>query len=93
MTLPRLSHDTFNAHSCLQFKKAQELFELRAKQKNTTAENLGGRTALRNQGSKQHKLDEEALKQQEILYTQVWGVCGRGVGGTLIHSVLQVHCK
>ena len=36
-----------------------------------TAELLGGRAALRNLGSHQYKLDEEALKQQEILYTQV----------------------
>jgi len=35
------------------------------------AEIQGERTALRNLGSKQHKLDEEALKQQDILYTQV----------------------
>ena len=35
------------------------------------AEIQGGRAALRNLGSKQRKLDEETLKQQEILYTQV----------------------
>jgi len=31
----------------------------------------GGRAALRNIGSKQSKLDAEALKEQEILSTQV----------------------
>ncbi len=35
------------------------------------AELQGGRAALRNLGSKQYRLDEEHLKQQEILYTQV----------------------
>ena len=35
------------------------------------AEIQGGKTVLRNLGSKQHKLDEEVLKQQEVLYTQV----------------------
>ena len=35
------------------------------------AEIQGGRAALRNLGSKQSKLDAEALKQQETLYTHV----------------------
>jgi len=56
---------------CLQFKKAQEIFELKRKESTMQAEIQGGRAALRNLGSKQRKLDEEALKQQEILYTQV----------------------
>lgn len=34
------------------------------------AEIQGGRASVRNLRSKIHKLDEEALKQQEILYTQ-----------------------
>ena len=37
----------------------------------------GGKATLKNLSSKQGKLDEEVLKQQEILYTQV-GIC---VGG------------
>ena len=45
-----------------------------------TAELHGGRTALRNLSSHQHKLDEEALKQQEILYTQV------GLAGDTLHT-------
>ena len=36
-----------------------------------STEHQGGRAAFRNLGSSQNKLDEEALKQQEILYTQV----------------------
>ena len=54
-----------------QFKKAQEIFELRRKESTMQAEIQGGRASLRNLGSKQSKLDAEALKQQEILYTQV----------------------
>ena len=55
----------------LQFKAAQEMFELKGKEKNMTADIQGGRATLRNLSSKQNKLDEEMLKQQEILYTQV----------------------
>jgi len=54
-----------------QFKKAQEIFELKRKELTVWAEIWGWRAALRNLGLKQHKLDEEACKQQEILYTQV----------------------
>ena len=54
-----------------QFKKAQEIFELKKKESTMQAEIQGGKTVLRNLGSKQHKLDEEVLKQQEVLYTQV----------------------
>jgi len=54
-----------------QFKKAQEIFELKRKESTMQAEIQGGRTTLRNLGLKQSKLDEEALKQQEILSTQV----------------------
>ena len=54
----------------MQFKRAQELFELKSRDTGLEAEIQGGRAALRNLGSKHHKLDEEALKQQEILYTQ-----------------------
>ncbi len=53
-----------------QFKHVQELFELKRKETTMQAEIHGGRAALRNLGSKQQSLDEEALKQQEILYTQ-----------------------
>ena len=53
-----------------QFKNAQEVFELKQKETTMQAEIQGGRAALRNLGSKQQKLDEEALKQQEIMYTQ-----------------------
>ncbi len=53
-----------------QFKHAQEVFELKQKDTIMQAEIQGSRAALRNLGSKQLKLDEEALKQQEILYTQ-----------------------
>ena len=52
-------------------QKAQEIFELKRKELTMQAEIQGGRAALRNLGSKQSKLDAEALKQQEILSTQV----------------------
>ena len=53
-----------------QFKHAQELFELKQKEASMQTEIQGGRASLRNLRSKIHKLDEEALKQQEVLYTQ-----------------------
>lgn len=53
-----------------QFKHAQEVFELKQKDTIMQAEIQGSRAALRNLSSKQQKLDEEALKQLEILYTQ-----------------------
>lgn len=53
-----------------QFARAQELFELKRKEGSMEAELHGGKASLRNLGSKQHKLDEELLKQQEIVYTQ-----------------------
>ena len=53
-----------------QFKHAQELFDLKRQETTMQAEIQGGRASVRNLRSKIHKLDEEALKQQEILYTQ-----------------------
>lgn len=53
-----------------QFARAQQLFELKQKEGSMEATLHGGKASLRNLGSKQHKLDEELLKQQEILYTQ-----------------------
>ena len=53
-----------------QFTRAQDLFELKRKESSMESELHGGKASLRNLGSKQHKLDEELLKQQEILYTQ-----------------------
>ena len=47
------------------------MFELKGKEKNMMADIEGGRATFRNLSSKQNKLDEETLKQQEILYTQV----------------------
>ena len=54
----------------LQFKKTQEVYECKQRETVLNAELQGGRVAGRNLSSKQHKLDEETLKQQEILYTQ-----------------------
>ena len=54
----------------LQFKKTQEVYACKQRETVLRAELQGGRVAARNLSSKQHKLDEETLKQQEILYTQ-----------------------
>lgn len=53
-----------------EFSHVQELFELKQKDGSMEAEIHGGKASLRNLGSNQHRLDEELLKQQEILYTQ-----------------------
>ena len=53
-----------------QFASSQEWFELRTKAKTMASELEGSKTAARNLGSKQHRLDQELLKQQQILYTQ-----------------------
>lgn len=53
-----------------QFASSQECYELKTKAKTMTAELEGGKAASRNLGSKQHRLDQELLKQQQILYTQ-----------------------
>lgn len=52
------------------FVRAQDLFDLRRKETSMESDISGGKATLRNLNSKQHKLDEELLKQQEILYTQ-----------------------
>lgn len=44
---------------------------MKGKEKNMAADIQGGRATLKSLGSKQSKLDEEKLKQEEILYTQV----------------------
>jgi len=53
-------------------KKAQEIFELKRKELTMHAGRDPGREGCPEEPwLKQCKLDEEALKQQEILYTQV----------------------
>lgn len=53
-----------------QFKKTQELYQVRQMESNTTAEIQGGKASSRNLSSKLYKLDQESLKQQEIVYNQ-----------------------
>ena len=53
-----------------QFASSQECFELKTKAKTMGSELEGNKAATRNLASKQHKLDQESLKQQQILYTQ-----------------------
>ncbi|XP_066577606.1 coiled-coil domain-containing protein 39 [Amia ocellicauda] len=52
------------------FKKTQELQDLNTKEKNRKAEVSGSKTALANLNSRLNKLDNDSLKQQEILYNQ-----------------------
>ncbi|XP_069474770.1 coiled-coil domain-containing protein 39 [Ambystoma mexicanum] len=52
------------------FKKTEELHTQNAKEKNLIAEISGSRAALRNRNSFLRKLDGNALKQQEIIYSQ-----------------------
>ncbi|KAJ3041458.1 Coiled-coil domain-containing protein 39, partial [Rhizophlyctis rosea] len=53
-----------------QFKRNQELFRLKQDERNLGAELTGGEAALKNLKSKIHRLDQEALKQQALLYAQ-----------------------
>ncbi|KAJ3076829.1 Coiled-coil domain-containing protein 39 [Podochytrium sp. JEL0797] len=53
-----------------QFKRTQELFRLRQEEKNLTAEITGSEATLKNLNSTIHKLDQDALKQQALLYAQ-----------------------
>lgn len=55
----------------LLFKKTQELKVQKDKEKCVLAEIAGGRTSLKNLKSRLHRLDAEALRQQEHIYNQV----------------------
>ncbi|UJR23536.1 hypothetical protein I4U23_026526 [Adineta vaga] len=52
------------------FKITQEVFDYKAKEKNLEAEINGSVVTLTNLELKTHRLDHEALKQQEVLYHQ-----------------------
>ena len=52
------------------FSRSQQYFELKTKAEMMEAELHGGKATIRNLGSKQHKLDQELLKQHEIMYMQ-----------------------
>lgn len=54
----------------LHFKKTQELHNQNTKEKTLISEISGSHATLRNRSSFLHKLDENALKQQKILYNQ-----------------------
>uniref|UniRef100_A0A663MPD7 Coiled-coil domain-containing protein 39 n=1 Tax=Athene cunicularia TaxID=194338 RepID=A0A663MPD7_ATHCN len=54
----------------LLFKKTQELKVQKDKEKCVLAEIEGSRTSLKNLKSQLHRLDADALKQQELLYNQ-----------------------
>ncbi|XP_065888087.1 coiled-coil domain-containing protein 39-like [Dysidea avara] len=53
-----------------EFKRLQEVSNYKQEEQNCSDEIQGCRATLRNLASKQNKVDKEALKQQEILYTQ-----------------------
>eukprot|EP00741_Cyanophora_paradoxa_P020955 tig00021319_g20230.t1 len=50
------------------FKQSQELFKLRQEEANLIAEISGAQTANKNLQLKIHRLDQETLKQQELIY-------------------------
>nr|CAB3228550.1 coiled-coil domain-containing protein 39-like [Phallusia mammillata] len=54
----------------IQFRKKQELYEVITKEKNIAAEIQGSRAANRNLSSRLKKLDQQSIKQQEIVYNQ-----------------------
>ncbi|KAF1489762.1 Coiled-coil domain-containing protein 39, partial [Megadyptes antipodes antipodes] len=54
----------------LLFKKTQELKVQKDKEKCVLAEIEGSRTSLKNLKSRLHRLDADALKQQELIYNQ-----------------------
>ncbi|GAB0193700.1 coiled-coil domain-containing protein 39 [Grus japonensis] len=54
----------------LLFKKTQELKVQKDKEKCVLAEIEGSRTSLKNLKNRLHRLDEDALKQQELIYNQ-----------------------
>lgn len=64
-----LQKELTNLHD-KQFKHAQEVSELKQKETGIQAEIQGARAARKNLTSKQRMVDEKALKQQEIIYTQ-----------------------
>lgn len=53
------------------YKITQEIFDLKAKEKNLEADINGSVVTMNNLHAKTNKLDHEALKQQEVLYHQV----------------------
>ena len=53
------------------YKIIQEIFDLETKEKNLEAEVSGSIVTINNLQSKTNKLNNEALKQQEVLYHQV----------------------
>lgn len=53
------------------YKITQEIFDYKSKEKNLEADINGSIVTLNNLQAKTNKLDQEALKQQEVLYHQV----------------------
>ncbi|KAL5004553.1 hypothetical protein ScPMuIL_018009 [Solemya velum] len=58
----------------IQFRKSQELHEVKIKERNLEAEIQGSQAAMKNLTSKVAKLDTESLKQQEIVYNQDFAI-------------------
>ena len=56
------------------YKITQEIFDLKAREKNLEADINGSAVTINNLQAKTNKLDHEALKQQEVLYHQVWRI-------------------
>ena len=54
------------------FQQFQDLYEAITREKNVGAEIQGSRAANRNLSSRLKKLDQQSIKQQEIIYNQVF---------------------
>lgn len=56
------------------FKHSQELFKLRQEESNTIAEITGAQAASKNLTAKIHKLDQESLRQSELIYSSEFAI-------------------
>ncbi|TPX30667.1 hypothetical protein SmJEL517_g05809 [Synchytrium microbalum] len=57
-----------------QFKRTQELHKMRTSEKALVAAIAGNEATLKNLKAKVHKLDQDALKQQSLLYAQEFAI-------------------
>jgi len=74
-----------------QFKKAQEIFELRRKELTMQAEIQGGRASLRNLGSKS-KLDEEPSNNRRFFTHRHVSYPHGDLGGWVIRVKMDLDC-
>ncbi|CAL1542998.1 unnamed protein product [Lymnaea stagnalis] len=83
------------------YRKGKELNEAKAVEKMTEASINGAQNAIKNLNSKIHRLDSDALKQQEILYSQDFNlqqlerrvIRMQGEHNTEQKTILEAKCK